>query len=311
MARKKDNTLIMLAAIFGAIFLVSQGYIDLGGGPVLAVNGVPTVTTGDGIQISVGTPTLEWYTKNAITGAQVDLSADAFQVTINGTKTYKTASATSDGSLGDTYEICVRPNGTYYGNCISGTIDKTVTKITVPVTKMGTATIWINNDPENPTLRNAEGSADDAIAASDTDSPTVCIQGSTADASYGDGAFLIAIDWNSIALETAPTFSVGTLRNDLRPPGFGGDANSTDTAFYEVLQGLTNQDTVCGTMTIQNNSTAVSSSNGIYIEVNAFDRALFTHSVSTELVQAYARPTTGADTNSATNATTAEYFTGS
>ena len=312
MARKKDNTLVMLVAVGLAIFLVSQGYIDLSGGPTLAVDGVPTTTTGTGgVQVNVGTPTLEWYAQDAMIGSTVALAADAYRVTINGTSADKTAAATLDAARGDSYKICVRPNATYYGNCISGTISKVVTKVTVPLTKIGTATIWINNDPENATVRNATALAGrDTLAASDTDTATVCVQGASTNASYGDGAILIIIDYNSLQLATAPTLSIGTPADGKIPQTMThDDSNQTNARVaYEYIGSLTNQETVCGTLVIENNSSTAASWLQNYPLINVHDRFSFHNSVTDAIESGYAIATSGGDTNSATNATAVNYY---
>lgn len=299
MKDSEKGLLFIGALLIGAVVL--QGYQPPAGQVVLPM-ATPAVQT-DGVTVYTGTPTVEWYAEDAITGRAV--VPGHFRVTIGSSTAELAGNDTANASVGDAYTICLMPNSTYYGACTSSVIRKTVEKISLKTYALGTATIWINNDPENSTTRNAT-TAEDTLAASDTDTPTVCFQGATADASYGDGAVLVSIDYNANQLQTAPTFSVGTLCAACRPDGYSNDANATASVFYEVLGTLTNQQTVCGSMTVQNDSTDDVEQKSP--EVHLVDRALFRHSVSDDLVEAYERPTTGVDTNSATNATAVYYY---
>jgi len=302
--KKSNEQLLIIGAVLVGIWALSGGTF----GPQAVTQTGGAVTT-DGVTVYTGTPTIEWYATDAVTGQSV--SPGHFRVSINGSESEETATATANASIGDPFTICLMPNTTYYSTCESGTVEKTVVKVDVETYALGSATIWINNDPENGTARNALG-AEDVLAAGDTDTPTICVQGATANASYGDGGLLFIFDFNNLQLLTAPTFSVGSLANDKVPMGdvvdvnaAGGYGGNTKVA-YEVLSTLTNQQTVCGTLTVQNSATKPTGQQS-FIQVEVFDRAKFRHTVNDALESAYGRPTSGADTNSATNATLVEY----
>ena len=302
--RKQTEQLLIVAGVIGFVWFASNGGLQQQA--VVQQDGGTQV---DGVTIYTGTPTLEWYATDAVTGQSV--APAHFRVIINGSQSEEVASASAIASIGDPFTICLMPNTTYLGVCETSTVQKTVVKVDLEAYAVGTATIWINNDPENATARNANSAAKDTLGASDTDTATVCVQGSTANASFGDGSILVSIDYNSMQLETAPTLSVGNLCSGCMPSAYSRDANATASVFYEVGQLLTNQDTVCGTMTVQNDSTDdtdAAETSQHDPRVSVFDRAYFRHSVTDALVQDYARPTSGADTNSCTNATAVYYY---
>ena len=247
---KQTKNLVILGVILVGIFYLGGGLNNL----PESVQQTPGAVTTDGVTIYSGTPTLEWYATDAITSAAI--SPALFRVTIGSAQADKEFDDTLNAAIGDSYKVCLMPNTTYYSACTSGVVGKTTEKIPITAYAIGTATIWINNDPENSTARNGVG-APDTLAASDTDTPTVCFQGATANASYGDGSILVAIDYNANEYETAPTLSVGELSPASAPSIYTIDGNATATVYYEIKQLLTNQQTICGIMTLQNDSTAL------------------------------------------------------
>ncbi len=311
--KQQTQQLLIIAAVFAFLIYSTTPAEERAAwfqGGISAANGVaPSPGTGGGITVYGGTPTMEWAVKDALLGTEATLTGPHYRVTVDGfTKDYADDD-TIDVSLGKSYTVCLKPNSTYYGVCKSGTVTDTVTKVVLETYKLGTATIWVNNDPENATTRNSS-SAVDTLAANDDDTPQICVQGATANASYGNGKILFAIDYNSNELDQAPQLSVGRLCLECRPAGYSADANATDTVFYEYDVFLTNQETVCGTMTVSNGSETNIAISGTQSDprIRVFDYAMFTHSTTDALVDAYARPTTGADTNSATNATAVYYY---
>jgi len=315
--KKKDKQIVGMLAIALVVlsFLgaMQMGYLTNMGLPPLATAAVPQVTTNGqtvgattgGIQVNVGTPTVEWYLSNAITGAEVTYSAwKPMRVTIAGTTTDIQTDDSADATLNDSYSICLKPNSTFYSTCVSGTVAGVVEKVRIPVYAIGTISLWANNDPENSTTRNGVD-APDTLAAGDTDTPTICFQGATANASFGNGKFLAVIDYNGNQLAVSPTFSKGVLNSGLIPSNYTADTNvGTNRVAYEIDGYLTNNETVCGSLTLVNGATKTAGFNWSGIRVSAYDYFQFRDGSTDKLATGYgATNSTSADTNSATNGT--------
>lgn len=304
MVDKNTQNLIMILAVFGIIAYMGMP-AEQRAGIFGAADGQITAPTAGPITITGGTPTMEWAVQDVLLKRAVDVSGPAFRVTIDGFQKDYTQSQTIDISLGKDYKVCLMPNASYYAKCITGTTADTVTKVVIPTYALGSATIWINNDPENATTRNSTAAAD-TISSDDTDTPTVCVQGSTANASYGDGKILFIFDYNSSQMDSI-SFSVGTLRTDLVPQTYSTDTNiGTAKVAYEYDVFLTNQETVCGMLTADY-STLTTGFVASFIEVDVYDHFIARHSVTDALEGGYARLVDGADTNSATNATAVDW----
>ena len=303
MGKKQTEQLLLGGAlVVAAVFL-----LGLGQTPMSISDGGTTTTATDGsITIQTGTPTLEWVAVKATTGQQIN--AAHFRVTINGmTKDYTNlGGGSADASMSDPYTICLMPNASYYGTCESGTVSKVVQKVQIEAEAIGSVTAWIDNDASNSTQRNAYASPD-VLANGASLNPTLCFKGATALASFGDGAVLVGIDYNSAQLSEAPTWSAGELRNDLRPPAYDTNSDMTTSVFYLVEGTLGVNDTVCGTMNVTNGTldSTIGGQNDVNVQI--IDRAYYRRSDTDALEQGYARPTTGIDTNTASNGTV-QYF---
>jgi len=302
---KNTKSLLTIVVIFGAIYMLGGGQI-----PSFGPQAVTTAGAGqtiDGVTVFTGTPTLEWYASNAYTGEEVELAWDAYRVTIGGiTKDYG-ASDTANASIGDSFQVCTLPNSTYYAACETGVISSTVTKVNLELIQIGSASAYFNNDSENSTTRNSS-SAQDTLDAGDTDTPTYCVSGGTALASFGDGAFLVVFDHNSAELAGPPVWSAGTRNDTVIPGTYVADSNvGSAKVGYVVSQRLTTGDSVCGILTVTNGATdPVKQSD---IKANVYDRFGYRHTTTDALGFGYAGETTGADTNSATNIGDYYYFT--
>lgn len=298
----KKNFLLLL---IGGVILYAGGFIP-GFAPQTVMTTAGGQTTVDGITINTGTPTLEWSAVDIITGQTVN--PGHFRVSVDGSESDLLSTDTVNASIGDAYEVCLMPNTTYYAACKSGTVSKTVEKVVIETYALGSATIWVNNDPENATTRNT-AAAPDTLATLDTDTPTVCVQGATANASYGDGKILFIFDYNSSQLDEEPIFSVGTKRNDLIPSTYTTDSNvGTAKVAYEVEIALTNQETVCGSLTVEA-STKTTDFIWSDVTIDVYDHFTFRNTTSDALEEGYAIVSNGDDTNSATNATTDTWHT--
>ena len=290
---KNTKNVLTLLVIVGAFWWIGTGGVIPQ--TITPTDGVDV----DGVVIETGTPTVEWYATDAILGTSI--TPGHYRVMIGNVSSEEESNDTVNASRGDSYKICLMPNSTYYGQCVEGTITKPVTTVNIDTYRLGSVSTWTNNDPENSTVRNSV-SAVDALAAGDTDTSTVCIQGATANASFGDGSVLAIFDYNANQI-TDISFSKGTPANSKIPSTY--DANSTAFACgtakvaYELTGPLTNQETICGTLTVVNVATNPAAQSNVCVKL--YDRFLYRDSVTDKLAQGYAIESNGEDTNSGTN----------
>lgn len=300
---KQTRQLLILAVVIGGVWWMSTGGVTP---PAQVVTQAGAPVTTDGVTVYTGTPTLEWYARNAVTGKEVDVGNWYwFRVTINGTQKDYDEDSTANLAIGDGFKVCVLPNASYYAKCESGTITSTVTKVTLNLLALGSDTAYVNNDPENATSRNSLAAVD-TLGAGDTDTPTVCFQGATANASFGDGQFLVVLDYNSTQLAAPPVLSVGTKADSMIPATYARDSNYTASTAYLVTGNLTNTDTVCGSMTVVNGATNPVNQSGV--KVTPMDHFGYRNTVTDALEFGFKIATSGADTNSATDTNTTYYL---
>lgn len=296
----KDKDLWILAVVIGALWVMTQG----------GVPGVQTVAPGavqtDGVTVYTGTPTVEWYATDAITGKEVD--PGHFRVTLAGVSNELTGSDTANASIGDPYTVCLMPNSTYYGKCESGAINKSVTKINLQVYHVASSpTCYINNDPENATTRNSEstetaGSTADNITDDETMQPTLCCTGVGANQAFGPDGILYLWDWNTSTFDAL--YSSGGKQIDIMPKGHTIDTNSNVISSWEFSGPLLNGQTICTTMTFDGEATAMSEAEFAQSgspSYHIYDKFLSRNSQTDVLELKYARETDGSDTNSVTN----------
>lgn len=303
MTNKQQNNLIVIAGIIGLVLFVSGGIPGFG---PQAITQEGAGTQVDGVTVFIGTPTIQWSASDKITGNALSYGFEAFRVTIGGVASDELGSTTANAAIGDAFEICLLPNSTYYAGCETGLVEATVTRVDIETYAIGSASAFWNNDSENATQRNATGARDD-LSAGDTDTPTLCVQGTTANASFGDGSFVVIFDYNANQLAAPPIWSAGTRNDSVAPSTYSLDANlGTAKVVYVVSQALTNVDTVCGTVTVVNGATEPVMQR--YIEANILDHFGSKNTVTNALEFGYAGLVTGLDTNSATNASITYYI---
>lgn len=302
---KQTKNLLTIGAVFLVIWYIGGGQVP-GLGPQ-AVVGDGDQAVGDGrIDISVGTPTLEWFVTDKLSGRGVE--PGHFRVTVNGATKDYLSSDTINISKGDGYTVCLMPNSTYYGKCETGTVIKTVTKVNIEAYHLAsTPTVYINNDVENATLRNS-AAAPDNITDDEAMQPTICIQGNGALQAFGPDGILFLMDWNTHSAD-AVSFSVGTEVNII-PRGHDFDVNENTASSWEITGPLLNGQTICGVLTYDGEATAGSAaefaSSGSP-DFTIYDKHLSRNSATDLLEYKYMREIDGTDTNSVTNAT-ATYF---
>lgn len=293
--------LIVLLVVAGGGIGGLTGVVDTG----VVDGGTAIQGAGGGLNVYATTPQVEPYGVDEITG--ISAAGSGYEVTMAGVKNAYVANAGAvQGAIGDAVTIKTRPNSTYYDAFFSGTLQKNIQKVELKRLKQGTATIWINNDPENSTVRNAVG-APDTLGASDSDYPTVCVQGATNYASFGNKKFLVSVDFNSTNGNTV-SLNKGTL---VGCPGcHAKDSNNTASICYEVTgQMLRPEDTWCATMTFTNGATDEDSGHVSSPRVKVYDDFVYIDSATSDIAKGYFTTTCG-DTNSATNPTAVTYWTG-
>ena len=288
-----NNTLILLAI---AILVVGGGggfLSTLGGGVEQEIN------------FDASTPKVVVSGVDAITGAGA--STGGFEVIMAGvTTSFVVNGGNVEGTKGDTLSIRSRPDETFYSASFSGTLDKTLKQVALERTKQGTATLWVENDPENATARNSI-TAYDTWGASDTDTAKLCAQGSTNFASFGDNKFLVAIDVNAFSGKSV-SLAKGTKVACPSCHSAGSDVNATSTVCYEVVgQSLTTNDTWCANLTLKNGATDDIAGGTSSPRISLYDEFDYIDADTGAITTGYFTDTC-ADTNSATNPTVVYYY---
>lgn len=303
---KQTRNLLFVLVVAGAILYMGatpqQQAGILGATGIAAADGtIPT--PGGQLTVLGGTPTIGWQAFDALTTKDIsdDFAFGVYRVTVGASQSDYEYDDTIDVSLYQNYKVCLLPNATYYATCATGTTTQTTTTARISAYKIGSASAWINNDSEHATARNSNSAPDD-VSSDDTDTPTVCFQGATANASYGDGAALVIVDYNALLHDSPPSLSAASrTANDKIPSGWNPDSNiGKSSVAFEFDGYLTPNDTKCSTMVVDY-ATIASGVEVMDIDVNVLDRFGYRHTTTDALEFGYAIKTNSNDTNSATN----------